>query len=72
MAERAAGEQRGSVGKMAVEKKRRALIRKWENTPSPNPEFEGVTPKQMARKAAQDPYGRAMIAWGSPGVTWSP
>ena len=33
-----------------AEKERRALIRKWENTPSPNPEFKGVTPKQAARK----------------------
>lgn len=34
----------------ANEKERRALIRKWENTPSPNPEFKGITPKQAARK----------------------
>lgn len=33
-----------------AEKERRDLIRKWENTPSPNPEFKGVTPKQVARK----------------------
>ena len=25
----------------AAEKERRSLIRKWENTPSPNPEFRG-------------------------------
>ena len=33
-----------------AERERRALIRKWENTPSPNPEFKGATPKQVARK----------------------
>ena len=33
-----------------AEKERRALIRKWENTPSPNPEFRGITPKQVAQK----------------------
>ncbi len=31
-------------------KNRRRLIRKWENTPSPNPELKGVTPRQAARK----------------------
>ena len=34
----------------AAEKERRALIRKWESTPSPNPEFKGATPKQVAQK----------------------
>ena len=33
-----------------TEKERRALIRKWENQPSLNPEFKGVTPRQAARK----------------------
>ena len=46
MTARAGGKQCGKTS----EKDRRALIRKWENTPSPNPEFEGVTPRQVARK----------------------
>lgn len=50
MAERAGGKPRESVGKTVAEKDRRDLIRKWENTPSPNPEFKGVTPKQVAQK----------------------
>ena len=29
--------------------KRRALIRKWENKPSPNPDFKGATPKDVVR-----------------------
>ena len=37
-------------GRQGAERERRALIRKWENTRSPNPEFKGVTPKQVARK----------------------
>ncbi len=32
------------------EEDRRDLIRKWENTPSPNPEFKGVTPKEAAQR----------------------
>ena len=33
-----------------ADKNGRRLIRKWENTPSPNPELKGVTPKLAARK----------------------
>lgn len=28
-----------------AEKDRHALIRKWENAPSPSPEFKDVTPR---------------------------
>lgn len=43
--------QRGNVekGTGVGEQERRALIRKWENTPSPNPEFKGITPKDAAK-----------------------
>lgn len=34
----------------STERERRAFIRKWENTPSPTPEFKGITPKQVAPK----------------------
>ncbi|MDE0072787.1 MAG: hypothetical protein OXR82_10915 [Gammaproteobacteria bacterium] len=50
MTDQPGGRQRGNLDKPRAEKERRALIRKWENTPSPNPEFEGVTPKQVAQK----------------------
>ena len=31
------------------EKERRGLIRHWENQRSPNPDFKGATPKDVAR-----------------------
>lgn len=41
-----------------VERERRALIRKWENTSSPNPEFKRATPKMVARKLLQPTSSR--------------
>lgn len=32
-----------------VEKDRKALIRHWEGQPSPNPDFRGKTPRDVAR-----------------------
>ena len=32
------------------EEERKALIREWENKPSPNPEFNGLTARRVARK----------------------
>ena len=43
----------------AAEKERRALIHKWENKPSPNPEFKGITPKEVARKLLRSRTGKA-------------
>ena len=40
--------RKGIDGKKDEERK--ALIREWENKPSPNPEFKDVTARQMARK----------------------
>ena len=42
-----------SGSRPSAERERRDLIRKWENTHSPNPEFKGATPKQVARKLPQ-------------------
>jgi len=43
----------GKRGKTVAEE-RRELMRKWENTPSPNPEFKGITPRQVARKLLEN------------------
>ena len=32
-----------------TEEERLALLRKWDNTPSPNPRYKGMTPGQAAR-----------------------
>ena len=34
---------------------RKALIRKWENKPSPNPDFKGATPKDVVRMLRGQP-----------------
>lgn len=32
-----------------AEKERRSLIAHWESQPSPNPDFKGATPKEVAK-----------------------
>ncbi len=35
--------------KKLTEEERKALLRKWDNTPSPNPRYQGLTPGDAAR-----------------------
>ena len=37
------------------ENAKRALTEKWENTPSPNPRFRGLTPREVARALVKRP-----------------
>ena len=38
-----------------AEKDRQALVEKWESTPSPNPRFRGMTPREVARALVRRP-----------------
>ena len=37
------------------EKARKALVETWENTPSPNPRFKGLTPREVVRALVRRP-----------------
>lgn len=39
----------GAAASPLTEDERLALIEQWENQPSPNPEYEGMTPADAAR-----------------------
>ncbi len=38
-----------------TEEERKALVREWSNTPSPNPRYQGLTPAEVAKALRKPP-----------------